>query len=291
MDAYFAFTDECGIYQKNKSEKFLKSHPYYVRATVIISLNDYLLLQDEMIRLKETFNLSSRIEIKWSHLGSAIKKNYIRIPHSLSVKQLEGYFFQLFDFLNTLESIKVYFTLTENKETKQIGEIPLLKMHLQNALQKIQSTMSDCDGFAVVIADDLNDKTKQLKQAVYELTTAGDYVKYTNIKKGLYIDFSDQCHGLQIADIYAGAFTATLKYISASSEEKHKFKLGYDLFTQKGYKKTRSSFYHPPYYDTYKFGVKEVPNNAGHEIALCISRQISKSLESDLMQEIYSLDK
>ncbi len=290
MDAYFAFTDECGIYQKDKNEKFLKSHPYYVRATVIISLNDYLLLQEEMSRLKETFNLSSRTEIKWSHLGNIIKKNFNRVPHSLSVEQLEEYFFQLFDFSNTLESVKVYYTLTENKQAKQIGEIPLLKMHLQNALQKIQSTMSDCDGFAIVIADDLNDKTKKLKQAVYELTTAGDYVKYTNIKKGLYIDFSDQCHGLQIADIYAGAFTATLKYISASRKERHKFQIGYDLFTKKGYKKTRSSFYHPPNYSTYKFGVKEVPNDTGRELAQSISRKISRALEDDLMKEIFAED-
>lgn len=45
MDAYFSFTDECGVYEKIRSEKFLKANPFYVRATVIISLEDYLKLQ------------------------------------------------------------------------------------------------------------------------------------------------------------------------------------------------------------------------------------------------------
>ena len=45
MDAYFAFTDECGSYQKIRSENFIKTHPYYVRATVIMSFEDYLALQ------------------------------------------------------------------------------------------------------------------------------------------------------------------------------------------------------------------------------------------------------
>ena len=98
----------------------------------------------------------------------------------------------------------------------------LLKMHLQNVYQRVQKIVS-LDDFAIIVADDLNDKTKALKKVVYELTLAGDYVQYTNVKKGLYIDFLDQCHGLQIADICAGIFTASLKHESVSAEEKHKY--------------------------------------------------------------------
>ena len=45
MEAYFAFTDECGSYQKIRTEKFNKTHPFYVRATAIMSVSDYLVLQ------------------------------------------------------------------------------------------------------------------------------------------------------------------------------------------------------------------------------------------------------
>lgn len=54
---------------------------------------------------------------------------------------------------------------------------------------------------------------------------------------------------------------------------------GYELFTTYSYKKTRYSFYHAPHYDVYKFGVKEVPNNAGKSVAISVSGTMAKKLE------------
>lgn len=289
MEAYFAFTDECGNYQKIRSDSFKQSHPFYVRSTVIISLVEYLQLQKETEKTKALFGLNQNVEVKWSHFGSALKNNYKKIAHRLTPGELMEYYTKVLSLLCTLSSVTIYYTLTDNSLIGQVGEIALLKMHLQNAYQRIQSTLSEKDGFAIVVADDLNDKTKALKQAVYELTIAGDYVQYTNIKKGLYIDFSDQCHGLQIADICAGIFTTSLKYENSPTNEKHKYELGRNLFFSHAYKKTRSSFFHAPYYDVYKFGVKEVPNGAGETIAREVSHQIEKQLESDLMHELYDL--
>lgn len=147
---------------------------------------------------------------------------------------------------------------------------------------------ADTKGFAIVIADDLNDKTKALKQAVYAMTVAGDYVQYTNIKKGLYVDFSNQCHGLQVADICAGAFTASLKHESAPESERHKYECGYNLFFSEIYKKTRNNFFGGNFF-VYKSGVKEVPNEAGRTIARTISNQIETRLEEDLSRELYEL--
>lgn len=92
---------------------------------------------------------------------------------------------------------------------------------------------------------------------------------------------------MQIADICAGIFTASLKYESAPQEEKHKYECGHELFFNYAYKKTRSSFFNAPYFDVYKFGVKEVPNNAGGALAQTLSRQIEDKLNQDLMQELY----
>lgn len=126
---------------------------------------------------------------------------------------------------------------------------------------------------------------KLLKQAVYNMALSGDYVQYSNIKKGLYIDFSDQCHGLQMADICAGVFTASLKYESAVASEKHKFQCGHNLFFSKIYQKTKNYSHTPPIYEVYKIGVKEVPNGAGDVIAQTISHQIEEKLEHDLRKE------
>lgn len=90
-----------------------------------------------------------------------------------------------------------------------------------------------------------------------------------------------------MADICAGAFTASLKYESAQDGEKHKYQCGHELFFNCAYRKTRSSFYNPPYYDVYTHGVKEVPNGAGKAIAQTVARQIETNLERDLMREIY----
>lgn len=287
MDAYFAFTDECGNYQKLRSDKFKKAHPFYVRSTVIISFDDYILLQNEMGRIKASLGLNQSIEIKWSHYGSALKDNYNNLCHRLTPEQLRVYYNASLKFLGSLKSVTIYYTLTDNSSIGQVNEVALLKMHLQNSYQRIQKTMSERNGFAIVVADDLNDKTKALKQAVYQLTEEGDYVQYTNIKKSLYVDYSDQCHGLQIADICAGIFCASLKYESASDNEKNKYRCGHDLFFSEAYKMTRYIFFHAPDIDVYKSGVKEVPNGAGVEIAKQMSRKIKKQLENDLMRLLH----
>lgn len=291
MEAYFAFTDECGNYQKIRSEKFNRAHPFYVRSTVIMSFSDYLVLQKGMDTIKVSFNVQPDVEIKWAHFGSALKGNYNKIPHRLTPEQLKDYYAQALCLLISLKSATVYYTLTDNNVIRQVDETALLKMHLQNAYQRVQSTVSEKDGFAIVVADDLNDKTKALKEAVYAMTLTGDYVQYSHIKKGLYIDFSNQCHGLQIADICAGVFTASAKYESVSEDEKHKYECGHELFFNYAYKKTRNSFYHAPYYEVYKYGVKEVPNGAGDTVAKAIATSIENSLFTDLMREFQEMCK
>lgn len=286
MEAYFAFTDECGNYEKDRYENFIKAHPFYTRSTVIISLDDYLILQQGIDDIKSSFGLSPSIEVKWAHYGSALKGNYRTIPHSLTPAQLRDYYENAVALLCTLKSAEVYYTLTDNRTIGRIEKSNLIRMHLQNAYQKVQTTVSSRDGFAIVVADDLNSQTKVLKDAVYALTLAGDFVDYTNIKKGLYIDFSNQCQGLQIADICAGVFTAALKYESAPEGEKHKFQCGHDLLLKCAFKKVRNSFFNPPYFEVYKFGVKEVPNCAGDAIAKAISRQLENALEDDLAREL-----
>lgn len=289
MEAYFAFTDECGNYQKNRTKNFNKAHPFYVRSTVIISLVDYLTLQQGMDKIKLSFGIQPNIEIKWAHFGSALKGNYKKLPHRLTPEQLKDYFSQILTLLLSLKSAIVYYTLTDNQVIGQVDETALFRMHLQNAYQKVQSTISEKEGFAIVVADELNDKTKSLKEAVYKMTLSGDYVKYTNIKKGLYIDFSNQCHGLQVADICAGIFTASAKHESVSDAEKHKYECGYELFFQYAYKKTRNAVLFAPYFDVYKYGVKEVPKGAGEAMAKTLSTQIASKLHVDLMQELHEM--
>ena len=220
MEAYFAFTDESGQYQKNREDRFMLAHPFYVRSTVIISWADYLELQNCLNNIKTGFGLDAKVEVKWSHYGNALKNNYKDVPHHLSSKELIDYCSMVLTLLCNLKTSEVYYTFTCNNAIGRVDEISLLKMHIQNALQRVQKTVSEQNGFAIMVADDLNDKSKTLKQAAYELMLTGDYVQYTNVKKGLYIDFSNQCPGLQIADICAGIFYRFTKIRKCSSSRK-----------------------------------------------------------------------
>lgn len=287
METYFAFTDECGSYQKNRSDKFLRAHPFYVRATVIVSLKDFLEFQDGMDKVKKSLKVPADVEIKWAHIGSILKGNKKHIPHNLTAPELKSYFQKIFQLACSLKSMCVYYTLTDNSLLGHVDEVNLIKMHLQNALQNVQRTMESRNAYAVVIADDLNDKTRTLKTSLHNIMLEGDYVKYKNIKKGLYVDLSDQCQGLQLADIFAGAFTALLKYESSIEKEKHKFEWAYQLFFQYAYTRTRNTVYQLPYYEVYKYGVKEVPNKAGTEIARRVSGLIEDKMERDLTESLW----
>lgn len=164
MEAYFAFTDECGSYQKVRGDKFNIAHPFYVRSTVILSLTDYLELQKGIDEKKLSFGLQPNIEIKWAHYGSALKNNYKKIPHHLTPEPLKEYYLQTLSLLTSLKSTTIYYTLTDNSAIGKVGEIALLKMHLQNAYQRVQAVVSDREGFAIVVADDLMIKQKNLNK-------------------------------------------------------------------------------------------------------------------------------
>lgn len=289
LDVYFNFTDECGIYNKNRSDKFNKNNPFFVRSNLIISVDDYISLQQKMTEIKAELGIEERVEIKWSHYGNVLKNNCDKkVKHNLNAEELIDYYRSMLNFLCELKSVCIYYTITKNDSIGKIDEIKLIKMHLQNAYQRVQQTMEERDGYAIVVADDLNDKSKVLKQAIYELMLSGDYVKYTKIKKGLYIDYSDECSGLQMADILAGIFTATLKYVNTENQ-KSKFKVGYDLFFKYVYKKVRVSNWYIPNYKVYGYGIKAIPADRGKDVVTKITDKIESQLYYDSMEIVREL--
>lgn len=67
MSIYFAFSDESGGYEKNRNEKYIKSNPYYNRATFLILASDWKKLNTKFRKIKEKFHLPLEKEIKWSY--------------------------------------------------------------------------------------------------------------------------------------------------------------------------------------------------------------------------------
>lgn len=281
MKSYYVFSDECGQYIKERSQKFNNAHPFYVRSTVIIDLDDYIKLDNLINQIKNKYNISYKQEIKWSHLGNYIKGKPPEYLTDLSLSDFKNCISEIIKSINKCESLLLFFTLTDNRIDKQVDEIKLITMHLQNMLQRVCYEMKN-NRFASIIIDDLGKKKNGiLKRVCYSLMNDGDtYVNYQNILKSILIDFSDQCTGLQIADICAGIMTASLKYISSADNKKQNFKYSYDLLMSVIYNKIRYS----KYGDIYGYGIREVPNNAGTKISKEIS-QLIKNKQQQYIQE------
>ena len=284
----FNFTDECGVYNKERSEKFNKANQFYVRSNYMITTADYIELEKEFKAIKEKYGVNYNVEIKWQHYGSRKKKTKIPIPHDLDANQIETYIEEILDLLAKYSSSCVYYTFTSNEQVGAIDAIKLLKMHLQNAFQRLQKDAKDKKRYGILIADELNDKTKKLKKALFEITSEGDqFTKYTNIHKGFFVDQSDQSCGLQIADILAGVFTAALKYQSANDSDKSKFQFGHDMFVNKVWKIIRFRDY-TLIPEIYKSGIKEIPSNVGKELAEKICKSIDPAVSKKYFEEFFS---
>lgn len=282
------FTDECGSYQKDRNFAFVKSHPFYVRANLMINLDDYLAIEEEFNNCKKAIGVDIRSEIKWSHYGNA-KKGKLKSPE-LTTAKLELFYKETIKALGKKKSAKVFYTLTDNQQVKRIDEVKLIRMHLQNAFQRVQRVAEETTAIAFVIADDLNNNNKPLKKAMYELTSDGDiFTKYNCVNKGLFIDYSDQCCGLQLADICAGVFTAYLKYTISSEHEKSKYIFSHDIFEQYLYSLIRADNSGGEWDLIYRYGIRNVPNDCGEEIARNVSRVVQKLRHDELMGYIIEL--
>ncbi|MGM9668055.1 MAG: hypothetical protein ACI3XN_08385 [Eubacteriales bacterium] len=65
---YFIFTDEAGAYKKHPSEAHVRSHPFYIRANVKMSIDDYRKYQIAMQRVVGMYEIPLDEEIKWPDL-------------------------------------------------------------------------------------------------------------------------------------------------------------------------------------------------------------------------------
>lgn len=284
-EVLFLFTDECGSYQKVRSDSFVKAHPFYVRSNLMMTLDDYLCVEKEINIAKEKIGVDKCSEIKWSHYGNAIRNRNELIPSKLSAADLESFYTEALKLLSEKKSVKLFFTFTVNKQMRQVDEVKLIKMHLQNAFQRVHRDAQSLSAAAFVIADDMNDKTKPLKKAMYELTQEGDlYTEYDNVNKGLFIDYSDQCCGLQLADICAGVFTASLKHLCSSQQDRRKYAFARNLFDSYLYSLIRVNDGMGEWDKVYGFGIRNVPNECGEEHAKKISCLVQRRRHDELLK-------
>ncbi len=236
MSIYFGFSDESGCYQQAKEPKFLRSHPFYIRSTLLIKADEWKQLNEEFQNLKIHYDFPLDKEIKWSYLWNIRihQKKKEEIPDDRSYKFLETYDYKdLISFveaclalLNNLSYKKIIISHTKNATCGSINEKSMLKMHLQEHMQRVEmqiQTRSE-ENLAILFFDPISKRTDKLLRDIYfDLFKSGDFIsEYKHIKDSLNIENSHQSVGIQLADYIAGAFSSMLKGISSSNYERGK---------------------------------------------------------------------
>lgn len=214
LGSYFVFTDEAGAYQKNPSDAHIRSHPFYIRANVYMSIDDYRQYQIEMQRVNGEYEIPFDEEIKWSDLWSKMKnKSRNDLIAQMSFDRLKGYYRKIFELATAKKSTMFLFTVTDIVGRTCGWRIePLYKAHLQDAFERIQMDLNNTDGFAIFVMDELNIETiKEIKSACHEFTIRGDFVKYKNLYQGVLTENSLYSPGIQLADYAAGVMNGYLR--------------------------------------------------------------------------------
>lgn len=214
MSNYFVFTDEAGVYQKAPSDAHIRSHPFYVRSNVVMSIDDYRQYQIEMQRINGEYEIPFDHEIKWSDLWSKAKdKQRNAFISHISSDRLKDYYRRVLEVATAKDSLMFVFTVTDIiGQTCGWGNKAVYKAHLQDAFQRVQMDLRNTDHFATFIMDELNVETiKEIKSACHEFTINGDFVKYKNLYQGVLTENSLYSPGIQLADYAAGAINGYLR--------------------------------------------------------------------------------
>ena len=211
---YFVFTDEAGVYQRRPSDAHVRSHPFYMRSNVLMSIDDYRQYQIDMQRIAGEYEIPFDEEIKWSDLWSKPKnKPRNTLIARMTESRLRGYYRKVLETASEKASICFMFTATDIiGRTCDWRVEPIYKSHLQDAFQRIQMDMRAENGFATFVMDELNEETiKQIKAACHEFTVQGDFVDYKNLYQGVLIENSLYSPGIQLADYAAGVMNGYLR--------------------------------------------------------------------------------
>ncbi|MDZ7660905.1 DUF3800 domain-containing protein [Thiohalophilus sp.] len=223
MGIFFSFSDENGAYEWWRSSKFLRAHPWYVRSTVFFKALEWKPLETSFNNLKSQYDLPANNEIKWSFAWSLkshrktgkpiTEKDKYYFLKNYDPDKLERFLVEAVALLTNISYCKVIFTVTDNKICPRIQESRLLRMHLQESMQRLEMDMEqDEENLCVPFIDPVSrQKDKTLREAYSELYRNGDlYKRYSHIKDSLNIEYSHHSVGIQVADFLAGAFGSLL---------------------------------------------------------------------------------
>lgn len=264
-DIYFCFSDECGDYHSEMTERQIRQHPFYIRATMLLNAGEWKGLNAKFRELKVKYELPITKELKWANLWTIRKfqNNGKAIPTKFDLSEYENIdYHHLIDFveeslslISTIDEVRVVITYTKNKSDNRFTETQLLSYHLQEHMQRIEMALQhDVSNLGVLFIDPVSSKKNKILRDIYNnLYENGDFInRYSFIKDSLNIENSHQSVGIQLADFIAGSFSACLK-----ANDENNYNRGIKMFLDSVYPKLRK--YRNSVHGA---GIREVPSNA-----------------------------
>lgn len=262
---YFCFSDECGDYKPNLTDKQLRNHPYYIRTTLLMNSNEWKTLNLNFRDLKNKYSLPISKEIKWANLWTlrSYQKNKMKIPEHFGLQHIEHIDYHvLIEFvaeslalINTLNDKKIIATYTKNANLYTLNEKSIISFHLQEHMQRLEMELQVDEGnLGVLFFDPVGNKKNELFRQIYhELFENGDYIqKYKFIKDSLNIENSHHSVGIQIADYISGSFSSILK-----SSINNDYTCGVKMFYNSVHPNLRRGISG----EIQGYGIREVPSN------------------------------
>jgi len=229
MTIFYAFGDESGHYQTERTEKNKERYPYYVRATLLMLADDWKILNSEFLALKNNCGFSRDEEIKWDYIW---KVKQCQIKGTEPDKDIKFLIERLYEensllnfvensliLLNELPFFQIIITITDNRICNPLLEKDILQTHLQKIMQRIQMELQyDQENLAVIFFDSINKKKdKALSEAYSSIYHSGDFIKeYSCIQDCLHFEESCQSVGIQLADYIAGIAMNRLRGLEES---------------------------------------------------------------------------
>lgn len=251
MSTFFGFSDECGDYVLAENKRQIRAHPYYIRSNIIINSINYKRLSKSFKDLKQAYNLPLNKEIKWSYLYrlDLIQKGKQNLESNPDIKFLEkisyGKLLQFVEdtisLLNGQDDTSVILTYSDNSIRNNFSIDQVLKMHLQDHIQRFEYYLSDKknDDLGVLFFDPVSEKRNDFfRNKYYDMSDRGDFIKYEHIKDSLNFEYSHHSVGIQIADFVAGCFSSVLK----SGNNNNNYGAGIKIFSNYVYPLIRKGY-------------------------------------------------
>ncbi len=233
MKTIFAFIDDAGNYQAERSARFTKRNPYFIKSCVMIPSEKWKVLSNYRHSLIKKYTGQQMQEIKWNHIWKlnlrdnkkkdiSYKNNELFLKN-IPYKNALSYAEEMLTHLPDLEA-KVLCTVTPScVYTKKVSEIKMEQWHLQDIMQRIEMEVSYQDpitGLAVIFCDQMSDDNEtDIKERYYNLFCQGDFIReYKHIMDSVCFLNSHQSAGIQLADFVAGAFNGFMRGFDKSEK-------------------------------------------------------------------------